>query len=86
MLTHDNFNIRDWNSTVNEYEHTKKILPWGATMKPEVLTHKIMKERDSAFNPILQTYNNRNNEHQAKSQEKNVKSQHLAKSLVSVTQ
>jgi len=82
MLTHENFGLNDWTNQVKEYQYAKKILPWGKTEKPEQITEKIIKEKDSLFNPILQCYNNRSQEFQARSQEKIRKSEHLVKSLV----
>jgi len=82
MLTHENFTSKDWANELNEYQSTKKMLPWGVTAKPEPVTYKAIKARDSIFNPILQKYNNGKEENNTKSQEDMRKSQHLAKSLV----
>ena len=56
MLTHQNYTTQDWYHNVKEYEQNKKILPWMETKKPQVVTTKVIKEKDNIFDPILQTY------------------------------
>ena len=82
MLSHQNFSAQDWALQAKEYEHNKKILPWGHTTKPEVVTTKIIKEKDNIFVPILQTYKAKDKENNTQNNEKNLLKHQLARNKV----
>lgn len=46
----------EWDSYVKNYQEEKKSLAWGYNPKPQVLTHKIVKEKENIFNPVSQIY------------------------------
>ena len=62
-------NINNWGSIVREYQHSKQNLAWGQNPKPEVITHKIIKDRENIFNPISQLYYDNNHNQQLKERE-----------------
>ena len=62
-------NTNDWKNSLQHYEANKKTLEWGSNPKQQVITHKVVKERDNIFNPILQVYNNKEYENSLKNQE-----------------
>lgn len=45
-----------WAENVNKYTNDKKNLEWGYNKSPKYVTEKIIKERDCIFNPVTQTY------------------------------
>jgi hypothetical protein len=49
-------NYEAWKSNIKQYEHEKKNLQWGSNPKPEVITHKKVKEKENIFNPVSQLY------------------------------
>ena len=72
----------EWKTSIKEYENNKKTLEWGANPRQQVITNKLVKERDNIFNPILQVYNNDNYEHSLKSNEQHDLVKNLAKNKV----
>ena len=59
----------DWKSNIKKYENNKKTLEWGTNPKQTLITTKIVKDRDTIFNPILQVYNNKEYENHLKNTE-----------------
>ena len=60
----------NWPNAVNDYHYSKSNLEWGQNPKPFVITHRLIKENDRSFNPILQKYTDTNYENQLRFQEK----------------
>lgn len=75
-------NTSDWKNNIKEYESHKKQLEWGSNPKQTFITNKVIKERDTIFNPILQIYNNKGYENQLKNNEKEDLVGSLAKNKV----
>lgn len=50
---------RDWANSLNKYQESKKKLEWGFNEHPELITNKIIKARDVVFNPVTQSYNDK---------------------------
>jgi len=50
---------REWANSVNKYQDNKKNLEWGYNKRPEMITNKIIKARDVIFNPVTQSYNDK---------------------------
>jgi hypothetical protein len=63
-------NYYNWGNSIREYHDRKKSLEWGSNPKPQVITHKIVKDRENIFNPISQLYYDDNLNKQMKSIEK----------------
>jgi len=82
MLSQMNFTTQDWNKQVKEYEQNKKILPWQETKKPQIISSKIIKEKDNLFDPILQTYKNKEKETTSQNNEINTLRNKLAMNKV----
>lgn len=55
-----------WKNEVKEYETNKKNLKWGKNVKPELITTKLVKEIERIYDPILQTYRDKNVERTVK--------------------
>ena len=49
----------DWSDGLNKYQQDKKNLEWGYNKRPDIITNKIMKQRDVIFNPVTQSYNDK---------------------------
>jgi hypothetical protein len=62
----------NWSDDIKKYETSKKHLQFEVQQKPERVTHKIIKEKDLIYNPILQTYNDKQFENTLKKFEKKV--------------
>jgi len=75
-------NANDWRNSIKEYEAHKKTLEWGSNPKQQIITNKVVKERDNIFNPILQVYNNKDYENHLQHQEKNDLVKSLAQNKV----
>ena len=58
----------NWSDDIKKYETSKKHLQFDIPKKPEVVTHKVIKEKDLIYNPILQTYNDKQFENTLKFQ------------------
>jgi hypothetical protein len=61
----------NWSDELKKYETSKKNMQFEIPKKPEVITHKIIKQNDLIYNPILQSYNNKQFEDKLKQCEKN---------------
>jgi hypothetical protein len=59
-----------WAENINRYNHEKKNLEWGKNNSPKIITEKLMKQRDCIFNPITQTYTDKNLDINIRYQEK----------------
>ena len=75
-------NNNDWKNNIKDYESNKKTLEWGSNPKQMLITTKVVKERDTIFNPILQVYNNNDHEGHLKQKEQSDIIQTLAKNKV----
>lgn len=60
----------NWSQEIKNYESQKKHLTYEVPKKPEVITHKIVKQNDLIYNPILQSYNDKEYENKMKQNEK----------------
>lgn len=69
----------EWNRTLTEYETKKKNLEWGSNPLPKKITTKLVKEAENFYDPILQTFKDKNYEKNLKSEEKKNISHNLAK-------
>lgn len=49
-----------WGNDIKNYENEKKNLQWGQNPKPEIITNKMVKEKENIFNPISQLYYDHN--------------------------
>ena len=47
----------NWENQLKKYDYNRTHLEWGKNPCPEKITHKMVKQNDLAFNPILQKYN-----------------------------
>jgi len=63
IFNHTHGDITGWASDLKKYQIDRKSLQWGPTEKPKLITYRQVKEKDDEFNPILQTF--RNKEHEA---------------------
>lgn len=61
---------RDWANSLNKYQESKKKLEWGFNEPPELITNKIIKARDVVFNPVTQSYNDKELDVRLKDQDK----------------
>ena len=61
---------RDWANSLNKYQECKKKLEWGFNERPEFITNKIIKARDVVFNPVTQSYNDKNLDAKLRNQDK----------------
>jgi hypothetical protein len=75
-------NANEWKNNLQQYDANKKTLEWGSNPRQQVITHKVIKERDNIFNPILQVYNNKDHENNLKLQEQGDLVKTLAKNKV----
>jgi|LauGreDrversion4_2_1035121.scaffolds.fasta_scaffold599625_2 hypothetical protein len=75
-------NAHEWKNNIQQYDANKKTLEWGSNPKQQAITHKVVKERDNIFNPILQVYNNKDYENNLKIQEQGDTVKTLAKNKV----
>ena len=50
---------KEWANSLNKYQDSKKKLEWGFNERPEFVTNKIIKARDVVFNPVTQSYNDK---------------------------
>jgi hypothetical protein len=62
----------NWSEGIKNYESSKKHLGYEIPKKPQVVTHKIIKQNDQIYNPILQIYNDKQIEKNLKEYEKNI--------------
>ena len=60
----------NWGESIRQYQVDKKTLPYEIVKQPEKVTHKQMKELDMIYNPILQTYRNKEFEMTMRQKEK----------------
>ncbi len=49
-------NYPKWRENLKQYENEKKNLQWGRNPSPNIISHKVVKEREQIFNPISQKY------------------------------
>ena len=75
-------NVGEWHSQMKDYESQRKQLEWGSNPKQQLITNKVIKERDNIFNPILQVYNNKEKESHLRVNEQVDLIQTLAKNKV----
>jgi hypothetical protein len=66
-VDHNKFN---WAESVRQYQTEKKTLSYDFPKPPERITHKQMKQMDTIYNPILQTYRDKEFESTMKLKEK----------------
>ena len=59
----------NWPNAVNDYHFSKSNLEWGYNPKPYVVSHRLIKENERTFNPILQKYSDSNYDNQLRVQE-----------------
>jgi hypothetical protein len=60
----------DWNKDIISYETKKKNLEWGSNPRPKNITTKIIKEAETFYDPIKQTFKDKNLEKNLKLEEK----------------
>jgi hypothetical protein len=62
---------KEWADNLNKYQEDKKKLEWGYNKKPDVITNKLIKQRDCVFNPVTQSYNDVELDSKLRQQDKN---------------
>ena len=60
----------EWNKDIMNYETKKKNLEWGTNPPTKKITTKIIKEAENFYDPILQTFKDKNYEQNLKNEEK----------------
>ena len=68
-----------WAENVNKYQKDKKTLEWGYNKPQEIITEKLMKERDVIFNPITQTYKDKELDQNLREQDKQLMKEIITK-------
>lgn len=76
-----NHNYESWKNNIDSYEQQKKNLEWGYNLKPNIITEKIVKEKENVFNPITQRYNNHQFQNKIKTSEGDNRVNSIAKSF-----
>lgn len=61
---------KEWANSLNKYQESKKKLEWGFNERPEFITNKLIKARDVVFNPVTQSYNDKQLDQKLKEQDK----------------
>ncbi len=72
-------NYNNWSNHIKEIEHSKRNLEWGSNPKPNIISHKFMKERENIFNPVSQQYHNDNLRNSIIKSEKEILTNEIAK-------
>jgi hypothetical protein len=67
-----NHTCYDYNleNQIKKYDYNRTHLKWGKNPCPEKITHKMVKQNDLTFNPILQKYNDNEYDKQLRQKEK----------------
>jgi hypothetical protein len=60
----------NWENQIKKYDYNRTHLKWGKNPCPEKITHKMVKQNDLTFNPILQKYNDNEYDKQLRQKEK----------------
>ena len=60
----------NWENQIKKYDYNRTHLKWGKNPYPEQITHKMVKQNDLTFNPILQKYNDNEYDKQLRQKEK----------------
>lgn len=61
---------KEWANSLNLYSDNKKNLEWGHNKRPDVITTKMVKAKDVIFNPVTQSYNDKQLDHNLREQDK----------------
>jgi hypothetical protein len=71
FFNHTHYDGYNWKKDIQDYIHNKTYTKWGNKF-PHVpkITSKLVKTNDRFFNPILQTYTNKNYDNQIRRREK----------------
>jgi hypothetical protein len=68
-----------WANSIKNYQAEKKNLQWGKNKMPEIVSYKIIKERDCLFNPVTQCYKNTDTDIELRIKDKNKLYETIAK-------
>ena len=79
IFNHTHGDITGWASEIKKYQNDRKSLQWGPQEKPKLITYRQVKEKDDEFNPILQTFRNKEQENLLKKISSKEKTDILAK-------
>ena len=82
IFNHTHYDGYNWKNDIQQYVYSKTYTDWG-NLKPydPRITSKKVKENDNFFNPILQTYSDRNYDKQIRQKEKSALTSEIVKNL-----